>query len=120
MSFSSLLIHECDLIQKNVVVGQDEYGRDIYGESVIPGIRCRADQLRTSSSRDEYGVDFIVENVVFFGPDVQIIEDMTVNNIKDLRGNLVLDGSFIIKDIFTVYGRVFLHHYEVTLQRTDG
>jgi len=119
MSFKGLLIHRCDLVQRNVVTGTDDYGREIYGEAVIPGVKCRADQLRSRASRDESGVDFIVENVVFFGPEIKITEDMTINNILDAEDNPVLDGEFRINNIFTVYGRVFLHHYEVTLQRVD-
>lgn len=119
MSFRSLLIHHCDLIQRNVVTGTDDYGRDIYGESIIPGVSCRADKMRASTSRDEYGVDFIIDNVVFFAADIPIQEDMTINNIRDMEGKSVLTGSFGIKEINTIYGRKFLHHYEVTLQRVN-
>jgi hypothetical protein len=119
VSFKSLLIHRCDLVQRNVVTGTDDYGRDIYGESVIPGVPCRADQLRARSSRDPYGTDFIVENVVYFPPDHKVTKEMSVNNIVDMDGNPVLEGSFSIENLATVYGRIRIHHYEVSLQRNE-
>lgn len=119
MSFSGMLVHRCDLVQQGTVIGTDDYGRDIYGESIVPGVKCRADQLRMRSSTDERGLDFILENVIFFSADTPIKEDMTISNVVGIDGNPVLTGLFRIESINTVYSRVRLHHYEVTIQRND-
>lgn len=105
------------------MIGQDPYGRDIVEDVRIENVPCRLDQVKKRVSVDERGVDFIVEDILFL-PASQIVEpNMKVQDIKDLHGNNVAPGVFSIQNISPAYGRVRLHHYEVTLQKegeSDG
>lgn len=117
MRFERHLIHRCTLVKPGQVIGQDPYGRDIYGNVSIPNVICRLDQMRKRVSTDERGTDFIVENVLFLAASQAIEPIMKVQDIKDLQGNIVSSGIFSIQNINPAYGRVRLHHYEVTLQK---
>lgn len=117
MRFERRLIHRCTLVKPGQVIGQDPYGRDIYGDVPIENVSCRLDQMRKQVSVDGYGIDYIVENVLFLTASQAIEPSMKVQDIKDLQGNIVAAGVFSIQKINPAYGRVRLHHYEVTLQK---
>lgn len=117
MRFDRLLIHRCTLVKHGQVTGQDPYGRDIIEDVPIENVPCRLDQLQKRVSTDERGTDFITENVLFLSASQQVEPSMKVHSIKDLRGNDVVPGIFGIQNIKPIYGRIRLHHYEVTLQK---
>jgi len=117
--FERLLVHRCTLEITGEVIGRDEYGRDIIGTELIENVPCRADQIRERSSTDEYGTDYILDYMMFFSKDTKITMDAIIRDIVDLEGNPVLPGTFTPKSMMPFYRRTKLHHYEVTLQRTD-
>ncbi|MDU9695150.1 hypothetical protein O0Q50_28540 [Priestia aryabhattai] len=123
MRFERILSHRCTIILTGQKIGETEYGKPIYGELPIENVPCRADQIRRKASVDQYGVDFIIENILFVGPDQQIPSDAKIKHIQDLQGNVVLEGVYSPQNVKPVYSKVRLHHYEITLQKesdSDG
>lgn len=117
MRFKRLLVHRCTLISDGVIVGRDPYGRDITDSKKYEDIPCRFDQVKTVLSFDQYGSDVIARNLLFFDSDIHIDVNSHIENVRDLDGNVILDGSFAIKDILPIYKGSSLHHYEVEVQR---
>jgi len=123
MRFERILSHRCTIILTGHKIGETEYGKPIYGELPVENVPCRADQIKRRASIDQYGVDFITENILFVGPDQQIPSDAKIKDIRDLQGNMVLEGVYSPENVRPVYSRVRLHHYEITLQKesdSDG
>lgn len=117
MRFSRLLIHRCTILKVGQVVGKDSYGRDKYEDISIPDVPCRVDQIRRVVTKDDFGTDVVVENILFLSPDQELDETMKIVNVKDKNGSDVLKGTFAIKKINPVYRRSRLHHYEITLEK---
>lgn len=117
MRFKKLLVHRCTLISEGVVIGRDPYGRDITDSKRDENVPCRFDQIKTVLSLDQYGADIIARNVLFFDSDIQIDMNSRIENVRDLEGNVILEGSFSIRDILPIYKGSELHHYEVEVQR---
>lgn len=117
MRFSRLLIHRCTLLQVGQVVGKDPYGRDKYEDVPISDVPCRVDQIRRVVTKDDFGNDVVMENILFLSPDQELDETMKIVNVKDKNGSDVLKGTFAIKKINPVYRRSRLHHYEITLEK---
>lgn len=117
--FERLLTHRCTLILKGKVTGQDAYGRDVVEDIEHPETPCRADRIRESKSRDETGVDYVLDYMLFFSANLQehVSLDMAVKDVVDEEGNPVLPGDFSIESFIPVYRRKALHHYEATLVR---
>jgi hypothetical protein len=123
MRFERILTHRCTIVLTGQKIGETEYGKPIYGELPIENVPCRADQIKRRASVDQYGVDFITENILFLGPDRQIPSDAKIKDIQDLQGNIVLNGVYSLDNVRPVYSKVRLHHYEITLQKesdSDG
>ncbi|MDP1383038.1 hypothetical protein Q8G31_23870 [Priestia megaterium] len=123
MRFERILTHRCTIVLAGQRIGETGYGKPIYGELPIENVPCRADQIRRRASVDQYGVDFIIENILFLGPDRQIPSGAKIKDIQDLQGNSVLEGVYSPENIKPVYSKVRLHHYEITLQKesdSDG
>jgi hypothetical protein len=119
MRFEKILIHRCMLILPGQVVGKDQYNRDILEDVPIYGVPCRCDQIKRRLSNDAYGVDIIVENILFLSASQQIADSLMVKDIMDKEGNMILPGVFSADNINPIYGRVRLHHYEVTLKKVS-
>jgi hypothetical protein len=117
MRFRTLLIHRCSLLTQGQVIGEDEYGRDIYGTVEVANVPCRVDQSRVIAVSDEIGTDLIVEPVLIFDVDYGIAFGTEILEITDKEGNPVLQGSFSVMSILPIYDRSKLHHYEVTVRR---
>lgn len=117
MRFERILTHRCTIVLTGQKIGETEYGKPIYGKAPIENVPCRADQIKRRASIDQYGVDFITENILFVGPDQQIPSEAKIKDIQDLQGNIVLKGMYTPGNIRPVYSRVRLHHYEITLQK---
>jgi len=117
MRFERILSHRCTIVLTGQKIGETEYGKPIYGEVPIENVSCRADQIKRRASVDQYGVDFITENILFLGPDQQIPSDAKIKDIQDLQGNAVLKDVYLPENIRPVYSKVRLHHYEITLQK---
>lgn len=117
MRFDRNLIHRCTLVNPGQVIGKDPYGRDIVQDVPIPDVHCRIDQIKRRVSIDSYGVDIIVENILFLGPSQQLMDLTKVKDINDQKGNTILSGTFTVENINPVHGRLSLHHYEVTLKK---
>ncbi|MGI8381667.1 hypothetical protein ACR0S4_24140 [Priestia megaterium] len=117
MRFERILTHLCTIVLTGQKIGETEYGKPIYGEIPIENVPCRADQIKRRASVDQYGVDFITENILFLGPDQQIPSDAKIKDIQDLQGNIVLKGVYSPDNVRPVYSKVRLHHYEITLQK---
>ncbi|MCT9852847.1 hypothetical protein P2R64_20785 [Priestia megaterium] len=117
MRFERILTHRCTIVLTGQKVGETEYGKPIYGELPVEDVPCRADQIKRRASVDQYGVDFITENILFLGPDQQIPSDAKIKDIQDLQGNAVLKDVYLPENVRPVYSKVRLHHYEITLQK---
>ncbi|PGR00713.1 hypothetical protein [Priestia megaterium] len=123
MRFERILTHRCTIVLTGQKIGETEYGKPIYGEVPIENVPCRADQIKRRASVDQYGVDFITENILFLGPDQQIPSDAKIKDIQDLQGNAILKDVYLPENVRPVYSKVRLHHYEITLQKesdSDG
>ncbi|MED3887991.1 hypothetical protein [Priestia aryabhattai] len=123
MRFERILTHRCTIVLTGQKIGETEYGKPVYGEVPIENVPCRADQIKRRASVDQYGVDFITENILFLGPDQQIPSDAKIKDIQDLQGNAVLKDVYLPENVRPVYSKVRLHHYEITLQKesdSDG
>jgi len=123
MRFERILTHRCTIVLTGQKIGETEYGKPIYGEVPVEDVPCRADQIKRRASVDQYGIDFITENILFVGPDQQIPSDAKIKDIQDLQGNAVLKGVYSPENVRPVYSKVRLHHYEITLQKesdSDG
>ena len=117
MRFKKLLVHRCTLVSNGIVTGRDPYGRDITDSKRVENVPCRFDQIKTVLSFDQYGSDVVARNLLFFDSDVEIDVNTQIENVKDLDGNVILDGSFSIMDVLPIYRGSNLHHYEVEVQR---
>ncbi|PEE43841.1 hypothetical protein COM71_24310 [Priestia megaterium] len=120
MRFERNLIHRCALVLTGQKIGETEYGKPIYGELSVEDVPCRAEQITRRVSRDQYGVDFITENILFLGADQQIPSNTKVRDIRDLKDRSVLEGIYTVEKARPIYSRVRLHHYEITLQKESG
>ncbi|MBE2973073.1 hypothetical protein [Priestia megaterium] len=123
MRFERILTHRCTIVLTGQKIGETEYGKPIYGGLPTENVPCRVDQIKRRASVDQYGVDFITENILFLGPDQQILSDAKIKDIQDLQGNVVLKGVYSPENVRPVYSKVRLHHYEITLQKesdSDG
>ncbi|MEI2338901.1 hypothetical protein FA002_02165 [Priestia megaterium] len=123
MRFERILTHRCTIVLTGQKIGETEYGKPIYGEAPIKNVPCRADEIKRRASVDQYGVDFITENILFLGPDQQIPSDAKIKDIRDLKDRPVLDGVYTVEKAQPIYSKVRLHHYEITLQKesdSDG
>lgn len=105
------------MINPGVVTGTDPYGREIREDVPEPNVPCRADQITRRIATDANDSDVITQNVLFLSAERDVANNMKIQNIVDLDGNTVLDGSFTVEDINPVYARIRLHHYELTLQK---
>jgi Minor capsid protein len=123
MRFERILTHRCTIVLTGQKIGETEYGKPIYMDVPIENVPCRADQIRRKASVDQYGVDFIIENILFVGPDQQTPSDAKIKDIRDLKDRPVLDGVYTVEKAQPIYSKVRLHHYEITLQKesdSDG
>lgn len=121
MSFKRSLIHRCTLVIPGQQTGTDEYNQPVYSDpQTINDVSCRSDQVKKFISRDANGANFITQYVLFTGPDQALDNSMTVKDLKDADGNVVLSGEFTMEDATPCYGRVSMHHYEATLKGVDS
>ncbi|MBX9988626.1 hypothetical protein [Priestia aryabhattai] len=123
MRFERILTHRCTIVLTGQKIGETEYGKPIYSDVPIDDVPCRADQIKRRASIDQYGVDFITENILFVGPNQQIPSDAKIKDIQDSQGNVILKGVYLPENVRPVYSKVRLHHYEITLQKesdSDG
>ncbi|BFI99916.1 MAG: hypothetical protein PME_23520 [Priestia megaterium] len=120
MRFERILTHRCTVVLTGQKTGETEYGKPIYSDVPIENVPCRADQIKRRASVDQYGVDFITENILFVGPAQQIPSEAKIKDIQDLQGNIVLKGVYSPENVRPVYSRARLHHYEITLQKESG
>lgn len=116
MKFEKLLVHRCTLVGKGKVTGRDPYGRDIVENITNKNVPCRFDEVRQSVSSDAYGNDFIYENILYFG-DIEISLSTEIKDIQDMKGNIILEGSYSISRLLPIYNRSKFHHWEATVQR---
>ncbi|MGV7002480.1 putative minor capsid protein [Priestia megaterium] len=115
MRFKSLLVHRCSILTAGETTGEDDYGRPIQSMVETINVPCRVDQVRERVVSGATGDDFILNNTLILSYPVYL--DSKVLQIKDLDGNLVLEGSFSIEHINPFYKGQKLHHYEISLQR---
>ncbi|MDA4083845.1 putative minor capsid protein [Bacillus cereus] len=117
MRFEGLLIHQCTFIKQNVVIGQDDYGRDIYGEEQIKGIKCRFDKLEKRVTKNDNSIDTIIQPVLYLAASQEISETVKIKDIADQNGISLLPGIYEIQKLTPVYGKIRVHHYEVELKK---
>lgn len=117
MKFRSLLIQRCTLIHRNQKTGEDDYGQDIYEDVEVNNIPCRIDQIRQAASYGQTGTDYLISNVLYLDKDMKVSMDMIVRDLKDKKGNVILEGSFVADAVLPVYDRSKLHHFEITLRK---
>jgi hypothetical protein len=115
-----MLIHRCTLHIPGQQTGEDDYGQPTYSDPEnIENVLCRADQVKKFISRDTNGENYITQYVLFTGPGQELNNSMTVKDLKDRDGNVVLFGSFSLQDAQPIYGRARLHHYEAVLKGSE-
>lgn len=117
MRFESLLVHRCTLIKQNVIIGQDDYGRDIYGQEDIPGVHCRFDQIEKRVTKNDNSVDIIIQPILYLAASQEIEETMQIKDIRDKQDNILLPGVYGVKKLSREYSKIRLHHYEVELKK---
>lgn len=117
MRFESLLVHRCTLIKQNVIIGQDDYGRDIYGQENIPDVHCRFDQIEKRVVKNDNSVDIIIQPILYLAASQEIEETMQIKDIRDKQDNILLPGVYGVKKLSREYSRIRLHHYEVELKK---
>ena len=117
MRFKKLLIHRCMVIREGPVKGRDPYGRDIRDQVKDHRVPCRFDQIKTALSFDQNGVDIITRNLLYFDHDVKIDINSKIEDVKDLNGNMILEGTYTIMDLLPIYRKDKLHHYEIEVQK---
>lgn len=121
MSFRKMLIHRCTLHIPGQQTGEDDYGQPTYSDPVdIKDVPCRVDQVHKTVSVDPNGQNYITQYVLFTGTGQELNNAMTVKDLKDKDGNVVLSGSFSLQDAQPIYGRARLHHYEAVLKGSDA
>jgi len=120
MSFRSLMIHRCTIIMPGQVVGKDDYNRDIIEDVPVFDVKCRSTQNKRRVSRDQYGVDYITEDVLFLLPSENIEKGMKIKDVVDKHNKPVLQGTYTIEEHKPLYGKVRLHHYELVLKKEGG
>lgn len=120
MSLRRLLIHSCTVTTLGQKVGETIYGKPIYEDVVKENVPCRVDQIKQGVTSDPYGTDFITQNLLVLGPGQTFSETSRFSDIRDKKGNPVLEGSFGIESSKPAYGRRSLHHHEITLKKESG
>jgi hypothetical protein len=117
MRFEMNLIHRCTLVRPGQKTGVDPYGRPLYEEVLKPDIPCRVDQLQHEVARDEFGLEYTTEYILFLSPYHVLNESMRARDIKDRDGRIILPGIFLFQKTNPVFDRKGLHHYEVLLAK---
>lgn len=117
MRFERHLIHRCTLTKQGIETGKDSYNKPIYGEVITQSVPCRVDQIRRRVSRDEYGTDVLVENILFLSSAEKIDTKTLVSDLKDKEGSVLLEGTHSVQSVNPIYKRDRLHHYEATLKK---
>jgi len=120
MRINHTLIHRATIRVPGEQTGKDAYGRPIYSSPTTREIKCRLDQLQVRTSIDAQGQDVIYSYILYVGPDEELNPNLKVLNVVDEQGISVIFGEFSILNIYPVYGRRNLHHYELQLSRGDG
>ncbi|MGI2329655.1 hypothetical protein [Planococcus sp. YIM B11945] len=120
MSLRRLLIHLCTIVTPGQKVGENAYGKPIYKDVITNDVPCRVDQIKQAVTSDPYGTDFITKNLLVLGPEQTFLETSRFSDIRDKKGNPVLEGSFGIESSKPAYGRRSLHHHEITLKKESG
>lgn len=120
MRIESILIHRATVVVPGEETGKDAYGRPIFSLPTTRLIKCRLDHLQQRMSVDEEGRDVLWSYVLFTGPKETFDFNMQITNVIDKEGNVVVDGTFSIEQIFPSYQLSRLHHYELSLSRGDG
>lgn len=117
MLFEKMLIHRCTLINEGVVIGRDDYGRDILKESKQDNVPCRFDEVRQTVRNDDTGFDFIYQNALYFDKDIEISLSTEIRDIRDQFGMVIMAGSHSISRLVPIYDSSSLHHWEAIIQQ---
>ncbi|WP_283751306.1 hypothetical protein [Bacillus cereus] len=112
-----MLVHRCTLIKQNVIIGQDDYGRDIYGQEDIPDVHCRFDQIEKRVDKNDYSFDIIIQPILYLAASQEIEETMLIKDIRDKQDDSLLPGVYGVKKLSREYSKIRLHHYEVELKK---
>lgn len=108
--------HQCTLVNPGDVIDQDPYGRDIYSDDDIQEeVPCRVDQIRKRATQDEYGTDYVTQNMVFMAPETNVTNNSRIRDLVDGEGNPIITGEYKVQNVIPVYRRKRKHHYEVSL-----
>ncbi|WP_312498135.1 hypothetical protein [Bacillus luti] len=119
-AFKRLLIHRCSFIKRGVVVGKDEYNRNIYEDVTIHDIPCRFDTIRKRVVNNDKNVDVVEENVLFVLPSNDIDVSLQVINIRTKDDIPILSGTFTIEKLNPQYSRKKLNHFELELKKVSA
>ncbi|EEL73374.1 hypothetical protein ABR769_25455 [Bacillus cereus] len=105
------------MIKQNVIIGQDDYGRDIYGQEDIPDVHCRFDQIEKRVDKNDYSFDIIIQPILYLAASQEIEETMLIKDIRDKQDDSLLPGVYGVKKLSREYSKIRLHHYEVELKK---
>lgn len=119
MSLRRLLIHTCTTATPGQKIGENTYGKPIYGEVKKEGVRCRSDLIKAVRSSDTYATDIITTKMLFLAPDETFTDETRFSDIRDKDGVLMLSGTYAVEESKPAYGRRQLHHHEVTLKKVS-
>jgi hypothetical protein len=120
MRFKHLLKDTCTLTFGETVIGRDEYNAPIFAPDRQEEIQCRFDQFQEVVSRGEFGAATVTKTRLFLLPGQKVSPTMVVSDIKDANDNVLTVDSFNVADLGPKYGKRNLHHYEVTLRKSEN
>jgi hypothetical protein len=117
--FDDLLIHTCDLtLPGEKYVGEDKWGRPIYEKNEPETVKCRF-MTKKVYVRNSSGTYRVIEMSLHLTPDTAVDPQMTVENIKDDKGNLLTTANLEVDSITPHYDDRTLHHYKVFLKGAE-
>jgi hypothetical protein len=117
MNIKNMLVHRCTIVHQGTVIGQDDYGQDIYGDLLEANIPCFADRIHQVVSSDDIGDDVVQRNKLFLPNDIDVSMSMKIRDITDKKGNPVIPGSFITEEVNPLYTRRGLSHFELRIRK---
>ena len=99
-------------------MGDDKWGRPIYEKNEPETVKCRY-MTKSVYVKDASGTERVIEMSVHLTPDTAVDPQMTIENIKDDKGQLLTTAKLEVDSISNHYDDHTLHHYKVLLKGTE-
>lgn len=117
MNIKHMMIHRCTLVHQGLVIGEDDYGQDIYGDLLEANIPCWTDSVDQVVSSDDQGDAVVQRNTLFLPNDIDVSMSMMIRDIVDKKGRSVLPGSFVTEEVNPYYTKRGLNHFELRIRK---